>query len=160
MATWTLTFLPIQQILLNGGRMPLGSLVSTLMKLDARRFRNEEHVANDIEIYCACLERDGEIIKFNRKAKSYAQFDIMERSIQYELHHSIPNPETWQLYPLVIRSNSEKCPQGIPWDEIPKDPDYDGKRIPYDDHCDVTASGCRVGCNIREEVLRRHNLMK
>ena len=43
MATWTWTFLSIQQVILNNGRIEFRELAKKLMSLDPARFRSEKN---------------------------------------------------------------------------------------------------------------------
>lgn len=164
MATWTLTFLPIHQVLRNGGEMIFSDLAAKLIELDPRRFRDVINVERAITTYAHCLEYDAQTgtVRFNKEAGRYARFGMMERSIQFALHESVPSMEDWQLYPLKTRRNSGACYLGISWESIPRDPDNERKNVPYEDDCDFREEGednCRAGCGVSEEVLRKYSLI-
>ena len=73
MATWTWTFLPIQQVLNNSGEIKFKDLAETLMTLDPRRFKSEKDLERAIDNYAQCLNYDNVTgrVRFNRKAKKW-----------------------------------------------------------------------------------------
>jgi hypothetical protein len=162
MVTWTLTFLPIQQVLLNDGKIEFGKLAEKCMSQDPRRFRDIKTLENALKVYTDCLKYNEQtgVVEFDRYAKRYAKTCLIERSIQFALHTSVSDMEKWQLYPMIIRSNSKKCYLGIPWEEIPKDPDF-CEDAPYDFHCDFREEGrntCKTGCRVSEDTLRKYGV--
>ena len=164
MTTWAYTFLPIQQVLLNGGEMEFGALAKKLMGLDPGRFRDESIVDKAIQSYVNCLENIDGIVVFERSAKKYASVTEMERSVQYALHNSVPDMEKWQIYPMKIRSNSKRCYLGILWEEIPRDPNRGNYKrdLPFDDNCDFREEGedsCKTRCRVGRDILRKYGLI-
>ncbi len=163
MATFTYAFCTINQVLKNGGEMEFSELARVLTQQDPRRFRDEKTVEMAVVRYTDCLRFGGRTVSFDRNAKKYAKFGIMERDIQAALHESIPNMDEWALYPFKTRKNSNSCYLGIPWEEIPKDPDEGDKyNINYPIGCDFRAEGedtCRSGCRVSEDVLKRYGIM-
>ncbi len=162
MVTWTLTFLPIQQVLLNDGKIEFGELAKKCVSQDPIRFRDIKTLENALERYIDCLKYNEQTgsVEFNKNARKYAKGFLTERSIQFALHTSVSDMEKWQLYPMIIRSNSKKCYLGIPWEEIPKDPDF-CEDAPYDFHCNFRGEGkdsCRTGCRVSEDILRKYGL--
>jgi len=164
MATWTLTFLPTQQVLLAGGKIKFDDLSTKLMSLDPRRFMSISEVENAITRYAKCLTLDASsgIVRFNREADRYARFGLMERSIQFALHESVPNMEEWQLYPLKARKNAMICYMGTPWESIPRDKEHEERNIPYDLGCDFRGNGrdaCNAGCGVSTTILKNYGLI-
>jgi hypothetical protein len=162
MATFTYTFGTINQVLKNNGKMRFSELANVLMNLDPRRFRDERTVETAITDYTACLKFDGGIVEFNKNAKRYAKFDIMERDVQAALHNSIDNMGQWALYPFKTRKNSDKCYLGILWNEIPRDEDEKRYNMNYPQGCDFRGEGensCRAGCGVDEIVLKKYKLI-
>ena len=163
MATFTWTFCTIEKVLQLGGEVEFGKLAELLASEVPERFRDIKNVERAITNYTACLKYENGIVRFDRKAISYAKFGIMERDVQFALHTSLPNMEEWQLYPLIIRTNSKKCPAGIPWEEIPRSQYFDEERFPYDSGCDFRANqhdGCTAHCRVSKDIFKKYRLVE
>lgn len=157
MVTSSYTFFPIAEVLKAGGEMSFDELAKKLIDFDPSRFKDEETVERAVNIYAYCLNFDGGTVKFNREAKRYAQYSIMERSIQAGLHGTIPNMERFQLYPFKARNNSEGCYLGLDWADIPES--QPGESFPI--ACDFRGDGndaCTLACGISKDIVRRYGL--
>ena len=161
MATFTYTFCTISQVLKNGGEIGFERLADILMQQEPQRFRDKKTVEMAVLKYTSCLIFDGGTVRFNKGAKRYAKYDIMERDVQAYLHGAVPGMDNWALYPFKTRKNSDTCYLGIPWGEIPKDPDEEKYNMNYPKGCDFRGEGedsCRTGCMASKEVLRKYGL--
>ncbi|MBR9677026.1 hypothetical protein GOV04_02700 [Candidatus Woesearchaeota archaeon] len=161
MGQWSRTFVPIQQVLLNGGKMKLDDLVNKCVEIDPRRFRDGvSAIVDSIDDLSACLTLDDKgMVRFNKEAGSYSRLGLFERNIQYELHRSIKDMQDWELYPLQTTENSQTCYIGIKWTDLPE-PD-DGE--PYILFCDYRITGddkCSAGCRVSEDVLKSYGLLE
>lgn len=156
MATFTLTYAPIAEVIRNEGMIKFKTLAGKLMTQDPSRFRDEKTVEDAIDGYAGCLIFNGDIVKFNKDAKRYAQNFILERDVQAALHSTMPNMEKWVLYPFKTRKNSEFCYLDIPWKEIPKDSDEEKYNMNYPPLCDFMGQGeyaCTASCGVEQNVL-------
>jgi hypothetical protein len=164
MSVSTKTLIPIFVVLRAGGEIDFSKLVKECWEIDPARLSTSGEIASSIGRYAECLVHDKSAgkVRFNKNARRYVKIRLLERSTQFLLHNMVKiPPETWQLYPLIVRSNSERCYLGIPWEEIPIDLNYDVERMPYDLHCDFREEGensCRTGCRVSDEILKKYNL--
>jgi len=152
--TFTLTFYPIIKTLEAGGRISFKDLAEKLISTVPGVFRDEKMVQRAIENYSGCLKYDGATVSFDRDARNYAKYGIMERQLQSLLHKSIPNMEEFQLYPFKTRKNSVTCYLGAPWSHIPIGEEEKEEGVDFPSHCDFRkdgVDGCGLGCGASDE---------
>ena len=157
MATFTLTYLPIVSVLENGGCMKLDDLAKSLCEKILVTFRDKSTVENAINTYVECLDVENELVKFNREAKTYAKFSIMERDIQDNLHGKLENMKEFELYPHKTRKNSDCCHIGVPWKDIPVGECEEMYKTNNPGDCDFRIDGkdnCALGCGIDEAFFK------
>ena len=163
MATFTWTYLPILTVLQNGGSMNLKELSEKLNSASQRHFQDMSRVEFALKNYVECLKVvEGDRVVYDRNAKKYAKIFIMERDVAHLLHEHIPNMSSFQLYPYTTPQNSPTCPVGVPWKDVPRDEESARARQDPYTQCDFRCEGedsCRLGCGVKEQVLRKLGLL-
>jgi hypothetical protein len=157
MVIFAKTFMPILMVLKNGGSMNLLELSEKLNEADQRRFRDLQCVERALAEYSGCLEIKEDTVCFNHNARRYTQDPMDEREVSHLLHENISDMYRFELYPHKTPANSQTCPIGIPWKDIPKN--RSAVRAGLDPYrlCDFRGEGedkCDFSCEVKANILK------